>query len=134
MRIAVRVLLLLVALGVVVMGLETIAAESGEVVVLRTRDGVGGLHETRVWVVDEGGHTWLRAGQPKSSWLLRIQQNPAVEVERNGRSAPYTAVPDVASRERLNPLFRAKYGWADAYIGTLFGHGRATPIRLDPRS
>jgi hypothetical protein len=45
----------------------------------------------------------------------------------------YTAVPDPASRDRLNAHFAAKHGWADGYIGALFGREDATPIRLDPR-
>ena len=35
--------------------------ESGEVVVLRTRDASGPVHETRVWVADEAGFAWLEA-------------------------------------------------------------------------
>jgi hypothetical protein len=133
MRIVLRVLALLVALGIVVIGLEMIAAESGEVVVLQTNDEAGKPKETRLWVVDEDGKQWLRAGNPQSSWLLDIQRDPIVQLERDGQRAIYTAVPEAAARERLNPLFAEKYGWADAYIGALFGRDDATPIRLDPR-
>ena len=130
MRIVVRIVVLIVVAVVLVMGGSIIASESGEVAVLRTPDPTT---ETRLWIVDDAGQQWIRAGSPQSSWLLAIQQNPAVEVERDGQTAPYTAVPDVASRERLNELFAAKYGWADAYIAALFGREDATPIRLDPR-
>jgi hypothetical protein len=122
------------ALGLAAFGLSMVASESGEVVVLHTRDTSGADHETRVWVVDDGGQQWVRAGQPGSSWLVRIRANPSIEMERQGHRAAYTAVPEVAERDRLNALFAEKYGWADAYIGALFGHGKATPIRLDPRS
>ena len=44
----------------------------------------GGPHETRVWIVDDGGALWLRAGNPTSRWLLAIQRDPTVEVERGG--------------------------------------------------
>lgn len=133
MRFVMRSLGLLAALLFLVVGLEMIAAESGEVVVLQTRAGPGQTHDTRVWIVDEGGTQWLRAGNPQSGWLLQIQQDPAVEVERGGQRSAYTAVPNPAVREQINPLFAAKYGWADAYIGALFGRDDATPIRLDPR-
>lgn len=133
MRIVVRIVGALVALAVVVIGLEMIAAESGEVVVLRTQTEDGSPRETRVWVVDEGGRQWLRAGNPASRWLIDIQRNGAVEVTRGDTTAAYTAVPDAASRDRLNALFAEKYGLADAYIGALFGRDDATPIRLDPR-
>jgi hypothetical protein len=115
------------------MGLEMIAAESGEVVVLRTTDAAGGTHETRLWVVDDAGHAWLRAGNPASSWLANLQARPEVEVTRGGTGAPYRAVPEPAARDRINELMRAKYGWADRYISALFGRDDATPIRLDPR-
>ena len=130
MRLVLRLVGALVALFVVVMAGSMIASESGEVVVLRTPEPAT---ETRLWVVDEAGAQWLRAGSPQSSWLRAIQTNAAVEVERDGKSASYTAVPDAASRDRINPLFAAKYGWADAYIAMLFGRDDATPIRLDPR-
>jgi len=133
MRIVLRVLGLLLALIVVVVGLELIASESGEVVVLQTNDPAGKPKETRLWVVDEGGKQWLRAGDPQSSWLLDIQRDPIVQVEREGQKAIYSAVPDATSRDRINPLFAEKYGWADAYIAALFGRDDATPIRLDPR-
>lgn len=133
MRIVMRSLGLIAALLFLVLGLEMIAAESGEVVVLQTADASGQPHETRVWVIDEGGKQWLRAGNPQSSWLLHIQKNPAVEVERGGQRTAYTAVPNAAVRDQINPLFAEKYGWADAYIGALFGRDDATPIRLDPR-
>jgi hypothetical protein len=134
MRFVWRVLLVLFVIFVVVIGLETIAAESGEVSTLITRDASGEGHATRVWTVEDGGHTWLRAGNPQSGWLLRIQQHPAVDLQREDAVVTeYTAVPDVSARDRINDLMRAKYGWADAYIGMLFGRDDATPIRLEPR-
>lgn len=133
MRFVMRSLGLIAALLFLVVGLEMIAAESGEVVVLQTTDESGQPHETRLWVVDEGGKQWLRAGNPQSGWLLHIQRDAAVEVERGGQRAAYSAVPVAALRDQLNPLFAEKYGWADAYIGALFGRDDATPIRLDPR-
>jgi hypothetical protein len=132
MRIVIRVVLALLALLAIVVAFEVIASESGEVVVVQTVDAAGAPHDTRLWVVDEGDRAWVRAGNPQSSWLSNIQQYPAVTVTRGESTAQYTAVPDVASRDRINGLMRAKYGWADAYIGMLFGRDDATPIRLDP--
>ena len=134
MRIVVRIVLALLALLAVVVAFEVIASESGEVVVVQTLDASGAPHETRLWVVDDGGRAWIRAGNPQSSWLINIQQDPAVTVTRGEDTAQYTAVPDVASRDRINGLMRDKYGWADRYIDALFGREDATPIRLDPSS
>jgi hypothetical protein len=124
---------LLVGLVVVVLGVSMIASErGGEVVTLRTTDAAGAVRETRIWVVDADGRAWLRAGDPKSGWLSRLGERPEVEVERAGQRASFTAVPQPDERDRINALFRAKYGWADRYIGALFGRNDATPIRLDP--
>jgi hypothetical protein len=133
MRLLARLLGLLLALVVLVFGLEMIAAESGEVVVLRTADDAGRVEETRLWVVEDGGHAWLRSGSPASVWYGRLQRTPAVEVVRGDVPVSYTAVPRVEDRDRINALMRAKYGWADAYIGLLFGRDDAVPVRLDPR-
>ncbi len=134
MRIVVRVVFAVIALLAVAAAFVLIASESGEVLVLQTHDAAGATHETRIWVVDDGDHTWVRAGDPHSSWLINIQQTPAVSATRAGKTANFTAVPDVAARDRINALMRAKYGWADAYIALLFGREDATPIRLDPSS
>jgi hypothetical protein len=133
MRRAKRLIAVLLLVPFLLLGVSFVASESGEVVTLQTQGPDGGPRETRLWIVDEGGKLWLRAGGPESKWLLDIQRNPAVQVEREGRSARYTAVPDTASRDRLNPLFAEKYGWADAYIDALLGRDDATPIRLDPQ-
>ena len=126
---------LLLGLVVFVFGLSFIASEKGgEVVTLRTTDAVGTVHETRIWVVDADGHAWLRAGDPRSGWLARLSAKSQVDVERAGQSATFTAVPQPSERDRINALFRAKYGNADRYIGALFGRDDATPIRLDPSS
>jgi hypothetical protein len=126
---------LALGLAVLALGLSFIASEKGgEIVTLRTTDSAGAVHETRIWVVDADGRAWLRAGDPKSGWLARIREHPAVEVERSGQRAAYTAVPQPSERDRINALFATKYGIADQYIGLLFGRDDATPIRLDPSS
>ena len=87
-RIAV-VVVVVVGLAVVALGLSFIASEKGgEIVTLRTTDAAGAAHETRIWVVDADGRAWLRAGDPRSSWLARIREHPQVEVERGGQRAP----------------------------------------------
>src|SRR5690606_9971258 len=52
-----RILVRLVVGSIVVLlgigALEIVAAESGEVVVLKTTDAAGATHETRLWIVDD---------------------------------------------------------------------------------
>lgn len=122
-------LLLLLVSGYFVM------AESGEVVVLETRDAAG-AHTTRVWVVDHDGKAWLRTGDPNSPWLTRLRANPEVAVERGGESREYLATPveDAATRDRINALTLEKYGLAEQILRSLMMDASGTtPIRLDPR-
>jgi len=133
LRILVRVAVALLVVLLTVGALEMVAAESGEVVVLRTTDAAGAPHETRLWIVDDGNHSWLRAGNEASSWFVLLRERPDVEVVRGEETLPVRAVPEVGARTRINGLMHEKYGWADSYIGTLFGRDDTIPIRLDPR-
>ena len=129
-RFVLGLLVLLALLGVAYYGL----AESGEVVVLETRDA-SGPHETRVWVVDHDGFAWLRTGDPKSPWLARLRANPEVAVTRAGVRREYRAVPsdDPALRDTVNALTLEKYGFAEqALRASMMDPDGVTPIRLEP--
>lgn len=108
--------------------------ESGEVVVLETRDAAG-PHRTRVWVVDHDGAAWLRTGNPKNPWLARLRANPEVTVTRGGESRAYLAVPveDEATRGQINALELEKYGLSEKLLRLMMDTSHTTPIRLDPR-
>lgn len=133
LRVLVRIVLLVLVALLGIGALEIVAAESGEVVVLRTSDAAGATKETRLWIVEDGSHRWLRSGSPQAGWFVLLRQNPDVEIVRGEETLRVRAVPEVGARERINGLMREKYGWADAYIGALFGRDDAIPIRLDPR-
>jgi F420H(2)-dependent quinone reductase len=111
-----------------------VLAESGEVVVLEMRDAAG-AHETRLWVVDEGGAAWLRTGDATSPWLARLRANPDVAVTRRGERREYRAVPveDAQARERINALTLEKYGWRERTLRAGMDTSGVTPIRLEPR-
>lgn len=127
-----RVLWLVVVAFVGLMGLQMVASESGEVVVLSTRGDGEAAEETRLWVVDHEGRQYLRAGQPQAGWFQRLKAEPRIGLERNGARNAFDAVPEVEKRTVINDLMRAKYGWADEFIGMMFGRDDATPVRLDP--
>lgn len=112
---------------------EMVAAESGEVVVLRTADPEGQLHETRLWVVDHQDAVWLRAGHGGSSWFRDLERNPSVQVERGGETLDVRAVPMPGEQAAINARMAEKYGWAESYIGFFFSRDSAIPIRLEPR-
>ena len=132
MRIVLRVLAMLTALIVAVLVMQQIAAESGEVAVVTTVDAVGDANTTRLWVVDLDGLQYLRAGMPQSAWYQRLLATPMVEVRRGDAVGTYRAKPALARVPEIDRLMREKYGWADAYIGFLFGRDESVPIRLEP--
>lgn len=134
MKWLVRIVLGLVGLVVVVFGLQVVASETGEVVVLHARDADGSVVETRLWVVDHGGSQYLRSGGDGSGWFSRLSANPAIELERAGKSGAYLAVPEPELSGVVNDLMQQKYGWRDSLIAVLVG-GRegSVPVRLDPR-
>jgi hypothetical protein len=130
-RIVVWVMALLLALGGGIYGVSELG---GEVVTLRTHDGQGEA-ATRLWVVDDGGAQYLRAGNPGSGWLVRIQANPDVVVERNGVPVRYVAVPvtgDASQPARIHSLMREKYGVADRLVSILGDRSKSVAVRLDP--
>jgi hypothetical protein len=106
----------------------------GEVVVLRTRDVAGVETSTHLWVVDEGGYAWLRAGAPGSGWFARLEASPEVVVERGGELGRYRAAPLRTSeaRERVHALMREKYGLADRLIDLSRDGSRSVAVRLEP--
>ena len=120
----------LLALFVAIMVLQFIASETGEVVVVTTTDAEGASAETRLWVVDHDGSAWLRSGSPQAGWFQRMQANPAITVERGGQQFTALIEPVPELRDVINAEMAEKYGWADAYIGMLFGRDDAVPIRL----
>lgn len=133
MRFVVRLVVVALAALVALSAGTIVASESGEVVVLRTTDVAGEPHETRLWVVEDGGHAWLRSGNDSAGWFVQLQERPDVTVVRDGKSLDVRAAPDVPARERINGLMNEKYGWADSYIGFFFGRDDAVPIRLEER-
>lgn len=122
----------ILALAIVIVGTQYIASESGEVVVLQTRDEAGDVHQTRLWVVDHEGSAWLRAGNPTGGWFPRLSARPDVVLVRGSLALPYRAVPAPEARDTINDLMHEKYGWADSYISFFFPRAKKIPVRLLP--
>ena len=131
-KVMLRVLGLFVALVVVVMGLQMIASETGEVVVVTTQDKTGVASETRLWIVEHEGSRWLRSGGGAASlWYQQLLANPQLELLRGTTRYYHRATPVPDMQATVNGLMGEKYGWADIYIGFLFGREDAIAIRLD---
>jgi hypothetical protein len=135
MRYLGRLVVLVIVLVVGFFGLVLIMSElGGEVVTLHTQVVGGGEKRTHLWVVDDAGVAWLRAGMASSGWLARIEQNPNVLVERGGRLIRFRAVPvrEPRVRDRIHALMREKYGAADRLVGMLRDPAQSVPVRLEP--
>jgi hypothetical protein len=109
------------------------ALESNEVVVLRTTAPDGSARDTRVWIADEGAHSWLEAATPERPWYLDLLERPRVKMRRGGLMLTFDAVPrpGARGREHIRGLLREKYGWADAWVGLLQDTSHAIEVRLD---
>jgi hypothetical protein len=129
LRVLAGILALLLLCGVALYA----ASESGEIVVLQTRDaGTGGVHETRLWVVDHEGSLWLRAGDKSSRWFRRLEVQPDVTVMRGSDELAMRAVPVPEARDTINDLMHQKYGWADSLVCFFMPRDKKVPVRLLP--
>jgi hypothetical protein len=120
-------LLLAIAIG------TYLAGEQTEVVVLRTFDAAGAVHETKMWAVDSDGAVWVRVANRDRGWYQRLLANPRVELRRSGKKAAMLARPQDSPEAlaRIDAAFSAKYGWADRWYGILLRHD-PVPVRLEP--
>jgi hypothetical protein len=102
-----------------------------EVVVLRTQEADGAWHESRLWIVDDGGYAWLH-GDQRSRWMQNLAARPVVEVVRAGETARYRATPEPGPHPRIHERLRAKYGFADRWVRFVGADGPTTaPVRLE---
>ena len=122
----------LLALGAIAFG-TYVAGEQTEVVVIRTRDGDGATHETKVWAVDHDGVPWVRVANPQRLWYQRLSRDPHAVLIRRGVEQAVIARPDDSDETRaiLDRRFREKYGIVDWWYGVLLRR-HAIPVRLDP--
>jgi len=129
-----RIVGTLAAAGVVFAAVTLVALEGVEVVQLHTVARDGSVRTTRTWVADADGTTWIEAANPERPFLRDLQERPDVLLVRGGRAQRLHAVPlpGVEAHRKIRELLRAKYGWADAWIGLLADTSRSVAIRLEP--
>ena len=112
-----------------------LALESGEVIVLHTRDSAGAPRSTRIWVADDAqGTPWIEAANADRGWYRDLQANPDVEVERGGTTKRYRAVPvpGPEGHATVRRLLAQRYGPRDAVIGWLADTSGSIAVRLEP--
>ena len=61
-----------------------------EVVVVHEPTPSGGIHRSRLWIVDDGGVFWIHPGNANAQWWVHhMDANTIVEVERGGKTGRY---------------------------------------------
>ena len=123
--------LLLAVVVILVLGHFAVIEIGQEVVTLRTRNAEGSLHSTRLWIVDDGGVSWLHSGGP--AWLKRFEGSPIVEVERHGQRLQFRAEAMPGPHPRIDRLLREKYGLTDRWVRFLGpDNDQTVAVRLEP--
>lgn len=113
-------------------GIFALSELGGEVVTVRSTRADGSLKDTRLWVVDDGGETWLRAGVPTEPWLEHIGHHPRIQLVRGGTTKAFVAmaVRTDQARDRVHALMAAKYGTADKIISLIRDPEGSVAVRL----
>src|SRR5690606_22451447 len=120
---------IVLAIFISLLVIARIAQERVEVVELHTLDPQNEPVATRLWVVDDEGRQYLRAGNPEDIWLARLKDSFSVEMTRNGETREYTAVLREDKRDRINALMAQKYTWGDSFRALLSGpRDEAVPV------
>lgn len=110
------------------------ASKNVEVVTLHVSGGYT-EHYPRVFIVDDPPAVWVRAERPDRLWLGSLRSNPEVVVHRGDSDVAYHAQvrEDEDDQERVDQLFRAKYGAVDRVAAWIWRRD-AVPILLEPPS
>jgi hypothetical protein len=142
-RLAIGAAVILGLIGAYVVSHLALIEIGQEIVVLHKWTGDGEQSRPRLWIVDDGDRTWLHHGYADTPWIVHLEDDPIVEVERDGETRRYRATPDPAADPKVHRLLRDKYGAADRLVrfwaGTDTERGVATgatcvaiPVRLEP--
>ena len=105
--------------------------------VLTTFDPDGHAHQTVVRpVVDGDGNIWVLSAQWFRSWYDRALNHPVIELQRDGRSRRYQAVPveDGDLRSVLNHRRDKRDTTANFFYRALFLYAPIKALKLEPIS
>ena len=131
MKYLIRAFISLCLIAIAVIGLQFVASERVEVVILESMNADGQPQETRLWIVDDAGYQYLRASAD-AGWYQRLVANPHISVERNGQRRTYIAVPDLEKTLVLNQLMNSKYTWGDDIIDYMVDRKQSIAVALQP--
>jgi hypothetical protein len=97
-----------------------------DVVILHKRTPDGKTSETRLWIVDAPGHSWLHHGWSDTPWIQHLQAEPLVTMNRDGTEHRYLASPDPGADAEVHRLLRKKYDLADRLVRFWWGTDKDT--------
>src|SRR5271167_2797164 len=81
-----------------------------EVVVVHEPTPKGGVRRARLWIVDDGRYSWIHPGSANAAWWVRnMDAHSTVEIEREGKTRLYRALPDPEAHAKVHRLLREKY-------------------------
>jgi hypothetical protein len=126
-RLVVGLILVAVAFGVT----TVIALEGQEVVVVRTIDERGQVHDTRTWVAEDAQAIWIEAATPARPFAQDIARTGQAEIVRAGavRRCAADIVANPEGHQHIRTLLARKYGWADWWIGLLQDTSTSVAVR-----
>lgn len=106
---------------------------AGEVVSVRTVEPDGATRSTRLWIVDDAGYAWLRAGMGRVPWVDQAAATGQLTMSRAEKEARYQVVimDDAETRDRVHALMREKYGIFDRYIDLIRDGSGSAAVRLE---
>jgi hypothetical protein len=128
-----RTLVITLILFAAAFGVMTlIALEGQEVVLVRTVDERGQVHDTRTWIAEDPQGIWIEAATPARPFAQHIARSADAEIVRGGAVRRYAAriVANPEGHERIRTLLARKYGWADWWIGLLQDTSASVAIRF----
>ena len=126
--------MLLLGLGVVAVVAVSGWVGEGEVATLVTFDDRGRGRDSRVWIVDVDGATYVRAPSEDCQWFERLRSHPVVHLSRGDGLLTVRAEPvdDAAAREVVNHAMHDKYRGFDDLIALWRDPSHSVPVRLEP--
>lgn len=105
----------------------------GEVVILDRPEVSGEESQVRIWIVDQGGTSWIEHGDAESFYLSTLTESSRVILTRNGETLSYVGKQDDDAHDLYHKLRLEKYSWADQLIALLTRGKTAcegVPVRL----
>lgn len=120
------------------LGLGTyLALELSEVLSVATvNHTTGEIRLTHIWFVQNNEQLILEAGNPENPWVQDIEKHPSVQISGEAVDGQYKLLieQDRPEHDKVRSLMRAKYGWRDIWVATLFDTSKSKLVVAAPNN